>query len=195
MRDFYRIRRLRISLLLTALCVTFFLAIPRGLHAQEALIKEVVLTNSSEHLLLYFTVENAFTPEIEDAVRNGIPATFTFFIELHRERKAWLDQEIVSMSFDHTLSYDNLKEEYRIKLDEKKKEIVTKSLAEAKALMVEVNGLTVTALDFFQPGKEYTLKVKARLAEKTLPLYFHHLIPFWKLWHFETDWYDVKFRY
>ena len=172
------------------------MCIPRGVHAQDAFIKDVVLTNSSKNLLLYFAVENAFTPEMEDAVRNGIPATFTFFVEIHRHRKAWLDQEIVSMTFDHTLSYDNLKEEYRIKIDDKKnKEIVTKSLAEAKAHMVEVNGLAVVSLGFLKAGEEYTLNVKARLAEKTLPLYFHYLIPFWKLWHFETDWYDVEFRY
>jgi len=194
MRSLYRLRYIRLSLLLVAGCVAL-LCIPAALQAQEASVKDVVLTNSNEQLLLYFTVEKAFTPEMEDAVRNGIPATFTFFIELHRHRTAWPDQEIVSMNFDHTLSYDNLKEEYRIKLDEKKKEIVTKELVEAKASMVEVNGLPVVALDFLKPGEEYTLSVKARLAEKTLPLFFHHLIPFWKLWHFETDWYDVKFRY
>ena len=194
MRIFFYIRYIHIGLFLVW-CLAL-LGFPRDLYAQDASVKEVVLTNSNENLLLYFTVANAFTPEMEDAVRNGIPATFTFFVELHRYRKIWLDQEIVSITFDHSLSYDNLKEEYRIKFFEKKgKEIATKSLEEAKALMAEVNGITVTSLDLLSPDEEYLLKVKARLAEKTLPLYFHYLIPFWRLWDFETDWYDVEFRY
>lgn len=186
---------IRLGFLVFAVCAVS-LSAPHDLHAQGASIKEVVLTNSNDDLLLYFTVSNAFTPEMEEAVRNGIPATFTFFVELYRNRKGWLDQEVVAMTFDHTLSYDNLKEEYRVKFFEKKgKEVTTKSLAEAKLLMSEVNGFAVTSLDLLRLDGEYVLKVKARLAEKTLPLYFHYLIPFWKLWHFETDWYDVEFRY
>lgn len=174
-----------------------FLAITAPfLYAQDAGFEEVIVTNSSSDVLLYLKVINAFTPEMEDGIKNGIPVTFTFFIELYRNRTAWIDEEIVSISFDHTLTYDNLKEEYRVELIEKKgKIIITKSFDEAKALMTQVNGFTVTGLDALFPDEEYILKAKARLAEKTLPLYFHYVIPFWKLWDFETDWYDVEFRY
>lgn len=166
------------------------------LYAQDAGFEEVIVTNSSTDVLLYLKVINAFTPEMEDGVKNGIPVTFTFFVELYRNRTAWLDEEIVSVSFDHTLTYDNLKEEFCVELFEKKgKSVITKSFGEAKALMTQVNGFSVTSLDALLPDEEYLLKTKALLAEKTLPLYFHYVIPFWKLWDFETDWYDVEFRY
>ena len=171
-------------------------AVPCHSLADEAVVDEVVVTNSNTNLLLYLSVANAFTPELETGIQNGIPATFTFFVELYRNRKIWMDKEIASLTLDHTLTYDSLKEEYRVELSEKKgKVVVTKFLEEAKEAMRQVNGFTVIPLDYLDPDEEYLLKVKARLEEKTLPLYFHYLIPFWRLWDFETDWYTVEFRY
>lgn len=164
--------------------------------AGDAVIDELIVTNSSKDVLLYFTVKNAFVPDMEKGVQNGIPATFTFFVELYRNRQGWMDQEVVSLSFTHTLTYDNLKDEYRVEFSEKNgRSVTTRSLPEAKKLMTEVNGFAVAPLDQLIPDKDYTLRVKARLEEKTLPLHVHYLIPFWSLWDFETDWHAVQFRY
>ncbi len=58
-----------------------------------------------------------------------------------------------------------------------------------------MNGFVVTNLENLVPDAEYILKVKARLSKKTLPLYFHYLIPFWSLGNIETDWFSLEFRY
>ena len=62
-------------------------------------------------------------------------------------------------------------------------------------MMTEVNGVKVVDLSRLKPGNDYFLSVKARLERKTLPLFFHYLIPFWKLRDYETDWHYVEFRY
>jgi len=162
----------------------------------EAIIEELIVTNSSSDLLLFFTVSNAFTRQMEEGIKNGIPVTFTFFVKLERKRSAWLNQELVSLKFEHALSYDTLKEEYTVIRSELPGQALrTRSLAEAKKTMAQVNGLAVLPLKSLAPEAGYLLKVKARLAEKTLPLYFHYVIPFWSLWDFETDWHSVEFRY
>lgn len=164
--------------------------------ALDATIEELIVTNSSTDLLLFLTVNNAFTKQMEEGIKNGIPVTFSFSVKLERKRKTWLNQELVSLKFDHTLSYDTLKEEYSIVRSEVAGQTFrTKSLAEAKKAMAQLNGLVVSPLKILIPEAGYMLRVKARLAEKTLPLYFHHVIPFWSLWDFETDWYTVEFRY
>ncbi len=164
--------------------------------AQNATIEELIVTNSSTDLLLFLTVNNAFTKQMEEGIRNGIPVTFSFYVKLERKRNTWLNQELVSLNFDHTLSYDTLKEEYSIVRSELAGQAFrTKSLAEAKKAMAQLNGLTISPLKALIPEAGYLLRVKARLAEKTLPLYLHYVIPFWSLWDFETDWYTVEFRY
>ncbi|MDG4476428.1 DUF4390 domain-containing protein [Thiovibrio frasassiensis] len=163
--------------------------------AQNATIEELIVTNSSTDLLLFLTVNNAFTKQMEEGIRNGIPVTFSFYVKLEHKRM-WMNQEFVSLQFDHTLSYDTLKEEYSIVRSELPGQTFrTKTLGEAKKAMAQLNGPPISPLKLLQPEAGYLLRVKARLAEKTLPLYFHHVIPFWSLWDFETEWYTVEFRY
>ena len=163
--------------------------------AQNATIEELIVTNSSTDLLLFLTVNDAFTKQMEEGIKNGIPVTFNFYVKLERKR-TWLNQGLVSLQFDHTLSYDTLKEEYSIVRSELAGQTFrTKSLVEAKKAMAQLNGPPIAPLKALLPEAGYLLKVKAKLAEKTLPLYFHYVIPFWSLWDFETAWYTVEFRY
>jgi len=164
--------------------------------AQNATIEELIVTNSSTDLLLFLTVNNAFTKQMEEGIKNGIPVTFNFYVKLERKRNTWLNQQLVSLQFDHTLSYDTLKEEYSIvRSDTSGQTFRTKSLAEAKKAMAQLNGPPIVPLKSLLPEAGYLLRVKAKLAEKTLPLYFHYVIPFLSLWDFETEWYTVEFRY
>lgn len=183
------------TLLILLLSLTACLADPRPLLAQKATIEDIIITNSDSEVLVYFSVADCMTDEILDGVHNGIPATFTFYIDLQMIRNAWPDHELASHTFSHTLTYDSLKEEYHVFLSEKNKEKITTSLEEAKKLMTEANGFKTTKLAELLPDRTYQLMVKVKLAEKTLPLYFHYLIPFSSLWDIETDWYTRQFKY
>lgn len=174
----------------------FVLACPPRSHAAQAVIRNVVVTNSRSAVLLYGKVENGFTPEMLAALQNGIPVTFTFMVELDKVRRTWPDHQVTALEFDHTLSYDSLKEEYRVELQEKGgRTSAIQSLTKAQDLMAEINGLRVISLARLEPNEEYLLKIKAKLARKTLPLNIDELIPFWRLWDFETPWRQVEFRY
>ncbi|MHB1184627.1 MAG: DUF4390 domain-containing protein [Desulfobulbia bacterium] len=195
MRIFSRTRQFRVfSSLLLALAL--FWGGGQPALAQNATIEELIVTNSSTDLLLFLTVNNAFTKQMEEGIKNGIPVTFNFYVKLERKRNTWLNQQLVSLQFDHTLSYDTLKEEYSIvRSDTSGQTFRTKSLAEAKKAMAQLNGPPIVPLKSLLPEAGYLLRVKAKLAEKTLPLYFHYVIPFLSLWDFETEWYTVEFRY
>jgi len=178
------------------LALLLAVATPSSSFAQDATIEELVVTNSSTNVLLFLNVKNAFTREMEEGIKNGIPVSFIFYAELYRQRTAWMNESIISLEYEHTLSYDTLKEEYTVTRSEHGAQpIKTKSLIEAKRAMSQLNGAGVMPLAALRPEEEYLIRVKAKLAEKTLPLYFHYVIPFWSLWDFETDWYSVEFRY
>ncbi|MGV1099229.1 DUF4390 domain-containing protein [Thiovibrio sp. JS02] len=179
-----------------ALAAVFTVTASRDCFAKNASIEELIVTNSSSDLLLFLNVKNAFTAEMEEGIRNGIPVTFSFYVELSRNRKAWLNEDVISLELEHTLAYDTLKEEYAVSRSEADGQIIrTKSLPEAKRAMSQLNGVQVLPLNALRAEEEYSLRVKAKLAEKTLPLYFHYVVPFLSLWDFETDWYSLEFRY
>ncbi len=168
---------------------------PCKAHAQPATIDDYFVINSDTHLLLYLKTLNCFTKEMETGIQNGIPATFTYFVDLYQVRKNWPDKKLVSHTFHRTLAYDTLKEEYSIAFSESEKKITTSLLADAKEYMSEIHDFKITTTDRLSEEGLFVLKVKAKLARKTLPLYFHYLIPFSSLWDFETSWYSLQFRY
>jgi hypothetical protein len=185
----------------TRILLTFLLVIftcfagPGSIAAKEASIDDLFVTNSDAELLLYMTVRDCFTEEMVTGLHNGIPATFTFFIDLYQTKKAWPDRKIVSHVFNRTLAFDNLKEEYTIISSTNNNNATTQSLDRAKILMSEITDFSVINLQRLAAGTTYSLRVKVKLAKKTLPLYFHYLIPFSSLWDFETDWHIVQFSF
>jgi hypothetical protein len=183
-----------IFLLPLFLCLLTNLFQARDLYAQDATITDFTVSNSDSQVLLYLTVTDCFNDDMEAAIHNGIPATFTFYIDIFRQRINWPDKKIGKYEFEHIMEYDSLKKEYKIFLDEKNDSKLTASLDDAKILMSEINGFRILPLDEVDPESSYIIKVKAKLARKTLPLYFHYLIPFISLWDFETKWHELKIR-
>ena len=166
----------------------------RSSYGQNVAISDFTVANSESDLLLYLSVTGWFTKEMEAAIHNGIPITFVFSIDIFANRDNWPDKKIRKFEFNHVMEYDSLKEEYIVQRNEKGASKVTDSLEEAKKLMSEINGFKVMPLGDLDPQESYTLRAKAKLARKTMPLYFHYLIPFSSPWDFETKWHALTLQ-
>jgi len=163
---------------------------------REPHIADILITTSQTHLLLFCSIKNSFTPKMIEGIHNGIPVTFTFLVELEQVKGKWFDQTMTEMTIQHTLVYDSLKERYEVHRSEKSKNpAIRDSLDKAIELMAELSGIKVISSNELVPDAPYAIHVKATLAEKTLPLYMHYIIPFISLWDFETDWRTIEFRY
>ncbi|MDZ7641110.1 MAG: DUF4390 domain-containing protein [Desulfurivibrio sp.] len=182
---------------LLAAVVLLVASVPQGGRAAtEARIADLVVANSHQELLLYFELQNALTPEMEEGLKSGLPLAFTFQVELKRQRAGWLDQKLARREFEHRLSYDNLKDEYRVLRQEQQEESRgTASLSEAKRWLTRVDGLALLPLAQLTPGESYQVRVRARLAKKDLPTDFQRLLSVGELWGFETAWQVVEFSY
>jgi len=158
--------------------------------------RDITLTTSNSHLLLFGVIKNDKHKELEKALHSGIPMQYTFLVELLRTRNNWPDEELVSLEFDHTLKYDTLKERYQLEIEEQKNRVYTyASLDEAMAVMNDINGLKVIELSKLLADNSYELRMKAELFKKTLPMNLHYIVPFISLWDMETDWVTIEFTY
>jgi Domain of unknown function (DUF4390) len=188
------------SFVIRPLCLLFgiLLLLQTTAQAEEAgaNISDIFITTSQTHLLLFCSIKNGFTREMIEGVQNGMPITFTFLVELEKTVNNWLDSTLAKMTIQHTLTYDALKEQYRVTLPERSSGMmVTDSLDKAMDAMSELNGIKVINHDELKPDAPYALHVHATLAEKTLPLNMHNLVPFISLWNFETETRTIEFRY
>jgi hypothetical protein len=164
--------------------------------AEKAYLSDIVVTNVQGHLLVYFTVKECFTPEMNSAIENGIETTFTFFVKLYEKIELSIDKKIADLEVKHSIRYDNLKKIYEVRLSERENKIITvKDFEEAKKLMSEVMGLRVTSLGNLREGNDYQLQMMAELDKITLPFYLHYVLFFLSLWDFETDWHTIDFKY
>ena len=174
----------------------FLLSFPSPLQAAEATLSDIIVTNTQEDLLVFFDIKGCFTREMEEAILNGIPTTFTIVIKLYRTRTAWRDASIASITLEHTIKYDSLKNEFRVTRSEMDNtELVVKDFKAAKKAMAEIRNIRVVPLRELQERGKYQLRVKAELEKVRLPLYLHYVLFFVSLWDFETDWYTVDFIY
>lgn len=164
--------------------------------AEDAILTNIIVTNTRDDLLLYLTVKNAFPAKIEETINSGVPAAFSFYINLYRVRSFWPDREITEIEVTHTIKYDNLKKEYVVTRSwEGNVPTTVKTFEEAKKLMTEIDSLTIVTLQKLEKGRQYQIRAKAKLSRLTLPFYLHYVLFFVSLWDFETDWYTIDFIY
>lgn len=163
---------------------------------QKATIKELTATTSESHLIVFGTLENSFTDEMIEILHSGIPVRFSFFIELYKTAENWPKERIVTCNFHHIMTFDTLKENYRVTLEEdNNKVLLFKSLTEAQKVINEINGARVVELEQLVPESSYLLQVRAELHKKTLPMSLQSIFPFLSWWDNETEWYSIAFKY
>lgn len=173
-----------------------FLLVPFKSYCMEAKIADFLVTNTDDDVLVYFSVTNCFTKDMEEAVLAGIPATFTFLLELYQEREHLWDKRESSLEIKHTIKYDNLKKIFYVSFAEKEGNPVAFSdFDEAKRAMADLNGIVTTPLKLLKRDKQYYIKVKAQLDKVRLPLRMEYVFFFVSMWDFETDWYRQGFVY
>jgi hypothetical protein len=185
-------RGLKRLLLITIL----WLACAAPAAAKEAYLSDFVVTNTRDHLLIYFAVNNCFTPEMNNAIESGIETAFTFFIQLREKRDLIWDKKIADLEVNHSIKYDSLKKTYVVRFaEDNNREVTARTFDEAKKLMAEVVALKVVPMHQLKKGKSYQLQMMAQLDKIRLPFSLHYVLFFLSLWDFETDWYAVDFRY
>lgn len=163
---------------------------------RKAVIKELTATTSDTHLIVFGTLENSFTSEMIETLHSGITLRFSFFVELYKTTEKWPDELIVVNNFQHVMTFDTLKETYRVTLEEdNNRELSFRSLFEAQKVINEINGAKVEELEGLIPDNQYKLRVRAELYQKTLPLSLHSIFPFLSWWDIETEWHTITFTY
>jgi hypothetical protein len=163
---------------------------------KQAQITDIIVTNNQDYLLVYFYTKGCFTPEMNLAIQNGIPTTFTFLVELYKPRSIWPNKRLVALKLHHTIKHDSLRDEYAVFLSERGNQTFTlKEFGKAQEMMADVSNIQLIPLQNLERNNQYQLRIKAELNKVRLPLYLHYILFFVSLWDFETDWHVVDFIY
>lgn len=192
---------MRKNLIISAvLAVVFCMAMPFRLAGEESTdqvaFTDLIATTSETHLILFGIITNAFSEEMTSGLKSGVPVDFSFFIELLKQDGKGGGDLLTELRFRHTLTYDTLKDNYRVELEEFNNKIISfDNLKKAQDTMREVNGVKILELAKLAPDSSYQLRIRADLFKKTLPLSLHRILPFLSWWDRETDWQNLEFNF
>jgi hypothetical protein len=172
-----------------------FMSFPAQTHASEPEIKDILITNDMENVLLYARLVNGFKPDMELAVLAGIPAIFTMQLEVYQERSFSWDKKISRQEIKRTIKYDNLKKTFSVFTSNKKEPIIFSDLESAQKAMADFNGIVAAPLSSLTKGKNYYAMIKVKMDKVRLPLHMETVFFFVSFWDFETSLYRQNFSY
>lgn len=186
------------TLFLTTLIMAMIapLCFSRENDANQVTFTDLFATTSETHLILFGVINNAFSEEMTSGLKSGVPVDFSFFIELLKKNEKGDNNMLTEMKFRHTLTYDTLKDTYKVELEELNNKIIPfQDLTDAQKTMSEVNGVRILELSQLVPGSSYQLRIRADLFKKTLPMSLHRILPFFSWWDRDTDWQTLEFNF
>lgn len=167
---------------------------PSNTCALEPKIKDILITNDVENVLLYARLVNGFKPEMELAILAGIPTVFTMWVEVYEQRPTLWDKKIMIKEIKRTIKYDNLKKTFSILTNNAETEIFP-NFESAQKAMSDFNGIVAVPMSSLIKGRSYRAMIKIKMEKVRLPLHMEYVFFFVSLWDFETSWYRKNFTY
>ena len=148
-------------------------------------ISEVSGTVRSGEARVRFTLRNAFTPEMVEALKSGIEITFKTTVEVERVYRNWFNPTMGYVEYTRSVRYDALSRVYRLHRDDGDELLPDVLAALDRMTRFEV---AVPVTGDVQKGKHYRARVRARLDKVGLSEPLRSIFFFSSLWDVETDW-------
>jgi|MudIll2142460700_1097286.scaffolds.fasta_scaffold281863_1 hypothetical protein len=184
--SFSILRRLAPGLFLLLLS----LLLSAAAEAAGAKITDIIITQSSEDLLVFATLRDAFTKEIEEGIVNGVSTSFTYYLRLMRKRSLWVDEEVASLTVKQAVVYDPLKDRFTYTSENGGQSItrVTNSFGEIRRWMSYLERVKLASDRELTPASLYYVQVRAEIRTIKLVFPLNVLLFFVSFWDVDTPW-------
>ncbi len=175
-------RRLAVPIILLVVSLTPGLAAPSSAEPRITGITGVVKGREAR---VAFTLTNAFSPEMVEALKSGIEVSFKTVIRVERVHRHWFDTTVGETVFSRSVRYDALSRVYR--LHRESGEELLPDVLDAIAGMTRYD-VVVPLSSSVDRGKKYRAHVKTRLDKVGLSEPLRSIFFFSSLWDLETGW-------
>ena len=148
-------------------------------------ISEISGTIHGGEARVRFTLRNAFTPEMVEALKSGIEITFKTTVEVERVYRGWFNRTMGQVRYTRSVRYDALSRVYRLHRDDGDELLADVLAALDRMTRFEV---IVPVTGDVEKGKPYRARVHARLDKVGLSEPLRSIFFFSSLWDVETAW-------
>lgn len=174
-------RRLLISALLLLIAGAAFAADPS--------IQNLSAVAANEKVSVAFRLAHAFEGgAIAEALQSGAATSFTYRIELFRDRPNWFDDSLAESRIDVICTFNSLTREYLLNYRRDHKLVRSESFTDLQAL--ERRMTTIDERDLFEIGRRRAYKLKVRVKAGLMRDWVMYVIP----WNLETGWRETRVK-
>jgi hypothetical protein len=175
----------RASLILLIL----FLTAPLTAAPPNPKIVNLSATASGGRVSVRFTLEGAFrNGEMVEALRSGLPTSFTYSIEIFRDRPNWFDDGIAAARVEVICTYNSLTREYLLNYRRDKHLVRSETFTDLAEL--ERRMTTVDEAALFDIGSRKPYKLKVRAKADLMRGWLMYVIP----WEVSTKWREARVK-
>lgn len=169
--------------------LVLFLTAPLTAAPPNPTIENLSASAAAGKVSVRFTLEGAFqNGEMIEALRSGLPTSFTYSIEIFRDRPNWFDDSIAMARVEVICTYNSLTREYLLNLRRDKHLVRSETFTDLAEL--ERRMTTVDEADLFDIGSRKPYKLKVRAKADLMRGWLMYVIP----WEVSTKWREARVR-
>jgi len=145
------------------------------------------VTNSSGAVTVRFALADAFRDHhTVQALQSGLPTSFTYVLEMYRDRPRWFDEGIGRSRIEVIATFNSLTREYLLNYRRDRKLVRSETFSDLDALQKRMT--TIDEPSLFDLGKRPAHKVKVRVKADFGRGFLLYVIP----WKISTRWREVR---
>lgn len=150
-------------------------------------IESLMATASARKVTVRFTLANAFAnDEMIEAIRSGVPTSFTYFVEIFRDRPNWFDDGIAAARIEVICTFNSVTREYLLNYRRNRHLVRSETFSDLAAL--ERAMTSIEEPELFEIGGRKPYKLKVRVKAVLARGWVLYVIP----WEVSTRWRETR---
>jgi hypothetical protein len=160
-----------------------------GFAASEPHIEDLSAIAGGSLVSVHFTLADAFhSDETSRALQSGLPTSFTYVIEIYRDRPHWFDEGVGRSRIEVIATFNSVTREYLLNYRRDRRLVRSETFSDIETL--EKRMTTIDETDLFDIGRRRPYKLKVRVKADLRRGWLFYLVP----WEVSTRWKETRVR-
>ena len=152
-------------------------------------IENLAATAVQGKVSVRFTLEGAFrNEEMVEALQSGLPTSFTYNIEIYRDRPHWFNEDVGRSHVEVICTFNSVTREYLLNYRRDRRLVRSETLTDLAALVRRMTNIEEP--DLFDIGQRKPYKLKVRVKADLMRGWLMYVIP----WEISTRWRDARVK-
>ncbi|HYM59398.1 MAG TPA: DUF4390 domain-containing protein [Thermoanaerobaculia bacterium] len=167
--------------------VTAPAAFPAAVKPADPRIDQLTATSVNGQVSVHFTLANAFlNDQVVETLQSGLPTSFTFILEIYRDRPNWFDEGIARSHIEVICTFNSVTREYLLNYRRDRRLVRSETFSDLDMLKKRMT--TIDEPNLFNIGQRRPYKVKVRVKADIMRAWLLYVVP----WQFSTRWKEVR---